>query len=331
MPKMNSLPRLSRNLFGYARYTHHFLGWDRRSDLENAVRARFDHVHFNHEALHPLATWLRPRHGKSQTIHIRTMIPDNIFGRWQCRRMAAANNRLIFITENERDNFSRLSGADANGEVIYNIAEIAPHPEIVSDGRLKIALLSNFSWQRGCDRVVEIAEMLAARGRRDFLFVVAGDMQLKGKMPGDLGHMSRAGRTLADYAIKRGVLDMIQFLGHVTNPEAVLSACDILIKPTREYNPWGRDILEGLAAGKPVISIGRYDRFVTPGKTGYLLPEYDPESISDILVNLEADRSIAVHLGEAARERISKLCDGKQRAADLLGVWQSAAHAGAAQ
>ena len=117
---------------------------------------------------------------------------------------------------------------------------------------------------------------------------------------------------------------MMQFLGHVSEPETVLAACDVLLKPTREDNPWGRDILEGLAAGKPVISIGCYDRFVQNGETGFLLPQYDARTIADILMRLDADRALARHLGENAKARVAALCNGPARARDLLEVWRSA-------
>lgn len=329
MPRMNSLVRFSRNLVGYARHVRDMLRQKAfRADLLQAVRARFDLVHFNHEGLFLLAAWLRQRHGKAQTLHVRTMIPRNTFGRWQCRRMAAANDRLVFITENERANVEAMLRRGAEGAVIYNIAgagATAPrHPNIPNDARLKVALLSNYAWIRGNDRMIEVAEALAARGRRDIVFVVAGDMTLRGTLPGELGAIARRGGTLAHYAAARSVGDMFLFLGHVAEPEAVLTACDVLVKPTREDNPWGRDILEGLAAGKPVISIGRYDTFVETDATGYLMPEYDAGNLAEILLRLDAERALVARLGAAARSRIASLCDGPSRARDLAALWGEA-------
>ncbi|NJM84390.1 MAG: glycosyltransferase family 4 protein, partial [Tabrizicola sp.] len=85
---------------------------------------------------------------------------------------------------------------------------------------------------------------------------------------------------------------MFLFLGHVAEPETVLAACDVVVKPTREENPWGRDILEGLGAGKPVISIGRYDTFVETDATGFLMPDYDAGKLADVLLRLDADRAL---------------------------------------
>ena len=330
MPTMNSLQYASRNLYGYAVLLWRFLFWGKeRFELVNALRQRFDLVHFNHEGLFCLADWLRGRHNKAQVTHVRTMIFDNIFGRWQSRRLMWANDRLVFITENERDNVEMLGSRAANSTVIYNIAEpppaaLAAPAAIPNDSRLKIAVLSNYAFIRGVDRIVEIAQVLAARNRRDLLFVIAGDMKLTGSLPEELGEIARAGGTLADYAVARGVADMMLFLGHVAEPEAVLTACDVLLKPTRDNNPWGRDILEALAAGKPVVSVGRYSRFVETEKTGVLLEHYSADAVAKILLSLDADRDHCLRLGANAAQRAAKLCNGAARASDLLAVWQEA-------
>ena len=120
---------------------------------------------------------------------------------------------------------------------------------------------------------------------------------------------------------------MFLFLGHVGNPEQVLAGCDLLIKPTREANPWGRDILEGLAAGKPVLTIGTYDQFVEDGVTGLLQATFDAGSMADAIVALAGDRERGRRLGAAGRARVANLCGDKARAADLAAFWISAAQA----
>ena len=331
MPTMNSLPRLSRNLYGYARLAQKFVRTaEQRATLLKAVRDRFDLVHFNHEGLFYLARWLRKRHGKPQVMHVRTMIPNNVFGCWQVRQMAKANDRLVFITENEQDNVERLAGRKDCGPIIYNIAEpvaetVPPNAQIPQDGRLKVAVLSNYAYVRGVDRIVDIAKALVRHNRRDFLFVVAGNMILSGTLPGELGRLSRVGGTLADYAATSGVADMFLFLGHVAMPEAVLAGCDLLLKPTREDNPWGRDILEAMAAGKPVVSVGRYARFVETGVTGVLLNPFSADDAADALLKLDADRPAARRLGDNAMRRVAQLCNGSARASELLAVWRDAA------
>ena len=330
MPRMNSLSRLSRNIVDYAACVRDFMKWKKyRIELVGALNGRFDLIHYNHEGLFTLARWMRARHGKAQTMHVRSMLFDNAFSRWHVRQMAAANNRLVCITENESGVVDHLLGRPAGAAVIYNIAvppdqKIKPHPAVPVDKRLKVAVLSNFALVRGTDRIIEIAAYLAARGRRDILFVMAGDMQMRGALPLELARTAKSGGTLADYAVSRGLGDMFLFLGHVADPESVLAGCDVLLKPTREDNPWGRDIIEALAAGKPVISVGRYDRFVETGKTGFLMSRYTDEGAADILLRLDSDRDLCRRLGENARARVAELCDGPSRAQDLLNLWRGA-------
>lgn len=328
MPKVSALPRLSRNLLAHAR---HWLDFARSGAFRVELVARaaeFDVVHLNHEALARLGVWLRPRTAAALTVHNRTMLHPTAFARSQVRAVARSADRLAFITENERDNVRRL-GCATPGEVIYNIVEIpeqlpAPHENTPADGRFKVASLSNASPGRGTDRLVEVALALAAAGRRDVLFVVAGRTELAGSLPGEAGRLGRQGKTLADYARACGVEDMFLFLGHVPDPERVLAACQALAKPTREANPWGRDILEGLALGRPVLSCGTYDRFVEHGVTGFLYPEFTPLGMAADLIRLADEPGLRWDLGRAAVQRVRQHCSGAANAAALAGLWRQA-------
>lgn len=331
MPEMghvSALPRLSRNLVAFGRYA---LAWPRgrafRRALQEAAR-RVDVVHFNHEGLFLLARWLRRRSRAAIILHVRTYLPPTPFSRWQYRSIAATADRVAFITENERDRATMLAGQPVAGRVIYNTAEmpaaVRPLPLPEGEGRFKVAVLSNYAWSRGIDRLVEVAVALRERGRDDVLFVVAGDSRLRGRLPGELGAIARRGGTLAEYAEARGVGRCFAFLGHVDAPESVLAACDMLAKPTREGNPWGRDVLEALAAGKPVLSVGTYERFVETGVTGFLTPEFDAGEWAAQVLRLADDPALRIRMGEAAVARIRSLCDGPARARDLLELWREA-------
>ena len=328
LPRHNALPRASRNILALAQAQ--LALWKRRSllgELEDAAR-RFDVIHHNQESLFLLANRLRRRTGVRQVMHLRTNAEPSLFARWQARTIARAVDHVICITENERESWP---GHDLKGPpvmVIYNIARVpatpvAPHESVPQDARFRVACVSNFAWVRGVDRLVEVAKVLRDRGRDDVLFVLAGDMRLRGSMPGKLGEIAQRGGSLADYAEAEGVSSYFLFLGHVANPEAVLSACHITARSSRGNNPWGRETLEALAFARPVIATGSYDVFVEDGVTGCLLPEYDPHSFADAVLRLADDAPYRETLGEAAADRIRTLCHGPDRAADLLSVWRS--------
>jgi glycosyltransferase involved in cell wall biosynthesis len=327
LPRVTSVHRFSRNLVVYAHYINNFLNSKAaRERLTAAVNGRFDLVHFNHENFFLLALWLRTRTSVPFTMHVRTSPWESIFARWQARSMARAVDKFVFITEGERGTLEGRIGP-VDGTVVYNIVDVTgskvePHESIVQDDRLRIACLNNYSWRRGTDRLVDIAVALAQRGRRDFHFIVAGDMNLRASMPGQLGRIGRRGGTMVDYADHRGVGDMFTFLGFVRQPSQVLAACDVLAKLSRDNNPWGRDVLEGLATGLPVIATGGWSPFIEDGVSGKLQANFDPKELADELIRFKANPAMIKDMGRKGRETVLQACAGEARAADVLNLWQ---------
>lgn len=328
MPKFTSVPRLSRNLYLTGRGL-----WDswRAGDfldrLAEAARERFDLVHFNHEGLYHLAHRLRGRVGSPATMHVRTRPPAGPFARFQARTMCRSVDRLVYITENEREHVRALGG-QCPGEVVYNIVEppgqnAEPWPGLPRD-KFLVASISNFSHTRGVHLLADLAGALRAMGRDDVHFVVAGSMDVPRSFPGELGAVARRGGNFADYVGERGLAGMFTFLGHVGEPERVLAACPALVKLELGLCPWSRDILEAMAFGRAVVTVGEYETFVSPGETGIMLPRFDAPEMARRLAALADDPALAERLGRAARERVAALCDGPSRAADLAAVWEDA-------
>ena len=335
LPKLSSLPRFSRS--AYANFGY-LLGFKESSELRarlvREVNDRFDIVHFNHESLYLLAKWLRRRAPAARFVmHNRTMLWDSWFARRQARILVNFNDANVFISERERENVRRL--ADWNGGVVINnVVEIPPiplqfHESSPIDGCFKIACLANFSWMRGIDRLVDVAVALRALGRNDIRFVVGGKTELSGRLPGLLGRIAARRGTLVDYAAERGVRKMFVFLGHVSDPERVLAECQVLAKPSREDNPWGRDILEALAMARPVLACGSCEEFVSPGETGFLYPcgeEFNPTHMATDIGRLADDPKLLQQMGIQGQARVRDRCDGTSRADDLLRLWQQVAY-----
>ena len=329
LPVLTSQPRTFDNFVEYPRF---FRRVRRQRDLLRRVATQIDDhfnvVHWNHQSFWWMARWLRRRTRAAFVMHIRGRLIDTPFARWQERTTLKLMDELIYITENEQTHFQKLAGR-APGRVIFNVPpkgtpEFRLHPAVPADGRLVVASLSNYSWVRGVDRLVDLAAALRDRGRRDVLFVIAGNMQLPKRLPGELGAVAARKGTLEDYVVQRGLVDYFLFLGHVAEPERVLAACDVLAKLSRENNPWGRDMLEALHFGKPVLTVGEWTEFVEHDVTGIMPPKFDVETMTDSLCRLADDREYCRSLGAAGSARIAERCDGPSKAAELVAVWKQA-------
>jgi len=326
IPQASSLQNWRANLRQYVGVAYAM--WKARHTLKNLaqeIEDRFDLVHFNHEGFWLIARWLRRRTSKPFVMHIRTMTYPTSMANLESSSIVRNVDHLVFISENEQNRFAKIA-KQSQGSVIYNVAEsdIASqfHPSVPVDRRFKIACLSNYAWERGIDRLIDIAVELRRLEQQNILFVVAGDMTIPAYLTGKLGEIGKRGGSLADYAADLGVAEYFQFLGHVSNPEAVLAACDILIKPTREANPWGRDVLEALGSARAVVSVGTYNVFVEDGVTGILQSKFDPTELAVRLLELADDRTICERMGITGQKRISTLCNGPDRAHDLIETWR---------
>ncbi len=325
MPKATSVERFSRNCVEYGRFivlwlmSHNF-----RKKLLNHLD-NFDLIHFNHEGLFLLAKWLHKQTSKPVTMHIRTIPPENMFSRWQARTIAHCVDGIVAISELEAEIFSHRSHYKLKPRLIYNPVSIPPqaiqsHSGIPQDGRLKLASLSNFALVRGVDRLVDVAVILKQKNISNVLFILAGDMTLPKNFPGKPGKVKDRVNNFEAYTAECGVRDFFVFLGHTNHPESVLAGCDALIKLGRVQG--GRDILEALGAGKPVLTLGKSNQFLENGKTGILFSEFDASAVADAIIDLANNRLKLSELGIDGKSRVIALCDPKGRTLDLLNFWQ---------
>jgi len=300
------------------------------AQFADEVKSRFDVIHFNHVSFFLLAWYLKFKTGLPSVMHIRTRPYDSLMAYVQAKIIKRIVSHHVFITENERKYLYDLIGP-VKGKIVHNLSitntnEVSPHPAVAADNRLKISSLSNYDYVRGVDLIIELAKVIDQGGRRDdILFVMAGDMNLTKGLPGRLGEIGAAGGSLADYVNELGLSDMFLFLGHVENPEAVLVACDITIKLSRDNNPWGRDIIEALSFGRPVIAMGSWQGFIHDEQTGYLFDVFDSNVIRQKILDLADNREQLRTMSVECRRSIEEICDGPTSARKLIEIWRESA------
>ena len=162
MTRINSYPKIHINIFEMIKYFFNFYwsnGFRKKLISESE---KFDVIHLNHYSLAHLASKIKPKINIPIVMHSRVMLYDNFFSRWQCKLISKSVDRLVFISENEKENFKKI-GCTVDGDVIYNISEIPKEKikldeNLVLENRFKVACLANFAYVRGVDRLVDIAK-----------------------------------------------------------------------------------------------------------------------------------------------------------------------------
>lgn len=99
-----------------------------------------------------------------------------------------------------------------------------------------------------------------------------------------------------------------QLIGFRRDVPSLLAAADTLVMSSDDEG-LPMVILETMAAARPVVAttVGSIDDQVVPGETGLLVPRRDVPALTNALVTMLGDLDRAREMGEAARERVSRL------------------------
>ena len=108
---------------------------------------------------------------------------------------------------------------------------------------------------------------------------------------------------LRDQAEALGIAERVEWRGFRDDVGAELSALDVLVHASTTPEPFGQVIVEGMAAGLPVIAAaaGGPLEIIRDGEDGLLTPPGDVDALASALRRLADDPALRQRLGEAAR------------------------------
>ena len=100
----------------------------------------------------------------------------------------------------------------------------------------------------------------------------------------------------------------VEFTGFRGDVQALVSRLDILVHASTTGEPFGQVIVEGMAAGKPVVATrgGGVPEIVVDGETGVLVPMGDAPAMADAILSLLDDPAAARRLGRMGRRRVGE-------------------------
>ena len=104
-------------------------------------------------------------------------------------------------------------------------------------------------------------------------------------------------------AKSRGLTDRVRFLGFRDDIPELLNAVDFVVHTSISPEPFGRVIVEGMLAGKPVIATraGGACEIIQDGETGCLVPPGDSAALAVALRRLVEHADEAARLGRAGK------------------------------
>jgi glycosyltransferase involved in cell wall biosynthesis len=162
----------------------------------------------------------------------------------------------------------------------------------IPPGRYLVLGCGTLHSRKGTDLFIDVAAAVASR-RRDVRFVWVG---------GDTTELTR--EQVSRMAVRRGLSDLVSFVGHRSDYREFLAAADLLLLSSRE-EPFGRVVLEAALFGTPTICFansGGAPEFVR-NDAGRVVERENAEAMATAVVELLDSPRLRRSLGAHARER----------------------------
>jgi len=122
-----------------------------------------------------------------------------------------------------------------------------------------------------------------------------------------------------------GVGGQVRCLGFRSDVMTVLSELTLLVHASTSGEPFGQVIVEGMAAGLPVVATngGGVPEIVVEGETGLLVPMGDAPAMADAIRRMLTQPTLAWKMGEAGRLRVESKFTIKQTASKVEHIYRT--------
>jgi glycosyltransferase involved in cell wall biosynthesis len=223
------------------------------------------------------------------------------YRRWLHARSATRSDAVAAVSRAVADSIVAWGSPAERVRVIHNGVDIAEIERLArgtrpatadESGAPLVASVGRLEPVKGMTTLVRAAAGVS-RVRPDVRFAIAGTGSLEGR--------------LREIAVASGTSDRIDFLGHISPIETLLSKADVLVLPSLSE---GLPIapLEAMALGVPVVAsdAGGIPEVVEDGVTGVLVATGDHEGLSRAILDLVDAPERAEQMGAAGRRRVEE-------------------------
>ena len=293
-----------------------------------ARRFRADVVHANSARAGLAAIAARAGGAPSPLVHVRDGIPEGAAGRLVTSFIL---HGARFVLANSHYTASRL---DADGSpklrVVYNSVDLdrfrpasstrdAVREQLGLGTAPTLGVVAQLTPWKGQDDAIRTFEIVS-RHLPEACLLLIGDVKFHG--PATRYDNRSYAESLHRLAEECGVQERVKFLGERHDVPELLGALDVLMVPSWE-EPFGKTVLEAMAAGVPVIAteVGGPSEVLENGVTGILLRPRDPQLWADAAIRVLDDTAFGVSL--AARAKVAVRRFGPEAHIDtVLGLYR---------
>nr|MBC7244131.1 glycosyltransferase family 4 protein [Chloroflexota bacterium] len=226
---------------------------------------------------------------------------------WFEKRLAKMVTRFIYISEAVQKHYVESGVPFSKGRVVYNGLDVAVFASALdaAKGRQSLGIAQD-------DLAVGIVGRLDSwKGHQIFLEAMAQVREVvpnaKGVIVGDPPpHKPQYRDTLLALCDELGLKDHTIFSGFRVDVPLVMSALDVVVLASTSPEPFGRVLIEAMAAGKPVVATdgGAVREIIEDGVQGLVVPPRDPAALARAITYLLTQRDLAKAMGQRGQAKV---------------------------
>ena len=304
--------------------------WPSAKRLQRLILDRdIDCVHTNWFVAHDRPAILAGRlAGVPCVSHIRAFETLNSFDRLVTVRCV---DEFVFISRAlERDHLGQRSHIP-RGSVVYNGLDLSGFSSSANPGQVREEL-----GLAAADKVVGMVGRVEPwKGQAYFIRAMLQATRrfpdLKALVVGQVEPHARVYyEELLQLVEELGLSDKVVFTGFRSDLPRLLRGLDLLVHSSVDPEPFGRVIIEGMAAGVPVIGMdaGAVPEIIEDGVSGVLVPPGDVEALANTVCSLLASPDRSRRLAQEARRRVEERFTVEQYVAGVQRVYEGLVGAG---
>lgn len=239
------------------------------------------------------------------------------------RLIKSFSHRIIVNSEAVGKAYLDTAGNAGKVRVVYNGVAL----DLYDDDVPAPALRQKLGIPSTARLVGMVAQMEPRKRHEDFLKAAAIVQQ---SVPdsfflavgGDLNG-SEYGQAVGKLLQESGLTKRLVWLGHYDKIHEVFKAIDLLVLPSEE-EPFGRVVIEAMAARKPVVAtaVGGIPEIVVDGVTGFLVPPRSPADLASSITRILGDPQLAEAMGQAGRRRVEQHFTAERYVDNIEAIYQ---------
>jgi glycosyltransferase involved in cell wall biosynthesis len=232
----------------------------------------------------------------------------------------------IFISGAVRENYVYQIGHPVPGAVVHNAINLDDFSIDVDVSQVRnefgwtdceslVGVVGRLDWWKGHDYFLEaMAEVVQQMPTVKGLIVGAPE-----NSPLNLEYY----RKLQAATKSLGLEDKVIFTGFREDIPCLMAAMDVVVLSSSSPEPFGRVVIEGMAAGKPVVATpaGGVLDIIENGVNGLLVPPKDSKAMAAAILRLLSDPERSGQMGQEARRRVEEAFTVQSHVAAIQQVY----------